>query len=113
MIEDACHNLVGQMESAAASGTIYNGPCARADRFGESEKFRAKGLGSGRREFFELYFRVLIIGKKSAWSLRALLDTHAQDVLSPEVDRYVFLFLKEAHLADALRGDAAGREVCN
>ena len=39
------------------------------------------------------------------------LHAHAQHVLAGEIERDVFVLLKEAHLADALGGNAAGGDV--
>ena len=49
---------------------------------------------------------------KSDSGLRAArLDANAQRVLAREIERDVFVLLEEAHLADALGGDAAGGDV--
>ena len=76
---------------------------ARADGIEESERSSARSGSSG------------VAGKflKSDSRLRHCpgCDADAQRILPREIERDVFVLLEEAHLADALGGDAAGGDV--
>jgi hypothetical protein len=101
--EDACNDAVGQFQGAASSGTVHDWNFAGADAIEEGAELGTQRLFGRSGNFFEANFRKRAAG----------LNADTQNVLAREIERNVFVFLEEAHLADAFGGNAAGGEVRN
>ena len=101
VFEDACHDPVGKLESAAPGSAIHDRGLARADGI-------EKGAQLGAKRFFRRGGKFL--ESDSGCGLPGW-HTDAQRILAREIERDVFVLLEEAHLADALGGDAAGGDI--
>jgi hypothetical protein len=114
VLEDARHDAIREFESAAAGGAVDDGLLARADAFEERAELGAKRFFGRGGNFFEVDFwlRVICFWAQCGGAIRvARIHANAENVLPREVERDVFVFLEEAHFADAFGGDAAGGEI--
>ena len=114
VFEDARHDAVGKFESAAACGAIDDRLLTHANGFEEGAKLGAKRFFGRGGNFFESDFRlrVVFLRIRRRCSVRiACFHANAENILAREIERDVFVFLEEAHFADALGGDAAGGEI--
>src|SRR6202041_4032900 len=101
VVQDACHHFVSQGERATTGGAVDDRRCASANRSQKRAEFRVQGFFKHSFQFLESDSRLRAAG----------LDANAQRVLAHEIKRDVFVFLEEAHLADALRRYPAGRHI--
>ena len=114
VFEDARHDAVGKFEGAAACCAVNNRLLALADGFEEGAKFGAKRFFERGGDFLEsdFWLRVVFFRACCGSAFRsARFYANAKNVLAREIERDVFVFLEEAHFADAFGGDAASGEV--
>ena len=114
VFEDARHDAVGKFESAAACCAVDDRLCACSDGFKERAQLGAKRFFGRGGNFFESDFRLRVVFFRACCgsSLRAAcFHANAENVLAREIERDVFVFLEEAHFADAFGGDSAGGEI--
>ena len=114
MFEDARHDAVGEFESAAACGAIDDRLLTHANGFEEGAKLGAKRFFGRGGNFFESDFRLCVVFFRACGRRGfrvACFHANTENILAREIERDVFVFLEEAHFADAFGGDAAGGEI--
>jgi hypothetical protein len=109
MFQDARHNTIGELEGPAADRAVDPRGFSGAYGVRKGAKLGAEGLFVAGAQRFEPRHRQF--GWRARGTCGGRIHLDAQNILAGEVDRDVFMLLKEAHLADAFGGDPAGGEI--